>query len=282
MSNNIYKPTEQSRKQSHKYFRWYRSLVRKALVREEPNEYTEKHHIFPKSIFGPNKFLLIWTPNKLLVVLTLREHFVAHKLLSKIYTLRYGPDHIATRKMNYALGYMRTRKEIKNNSRRYEECRKAFYQARLGSKHSPESKRRMSEAGIGRKFSDETRRRISEAKQNMSDETKRRMSEAGIGRKCSDETRRKLSEVNIGKKHSDESKRRMSESHRLRQEMFFSKQEYYCVNCGNFIYAQEKWPWYPTCGKDCFNAKELKDTRSIMGKEMSEEDKIRLSKLYVL
>ena len=118
MSKSIYK-------KSHKYGRWYISIVRKALSREKPLCYTERHHIFPVSLFGKNDNI---------VVLTAREHFIAHKLLVKIYTLRYGPSHQKTRKMNYAFAMMNTRNEIKNNSRMYQECRKAFSLASKGNK----------------------------------------------------------------------------------------------------------------------------------------------------
>ena len=57
------------------YFRAYQRLIRRAKTRAmEGIEYTEKHHIFPISIFGKN--------NKT-VKLTFREHYIAHLLLMK-------------------------------------------------------------------------------------------------------------------------------------------------------------------------------------------------------
>ena len=78
----------------------YIKLVRKAQNRMLQNsEYCEKHHIFPKSIFGKNNYI---------VKLTLREHFVAHLLLWKYYKRKYGNKNQKTIKMVYALNRMRT------------------------------------------------------------------------------------------------------------------------------------------------------------------------------
>lgn len=46
----------------------------------KPNNYTEKHHILPKSLFPEYK-----TDLKNLVKLTSRQHFVAHWILSKVF-----------------------------------------------------------------------------------------------------------------------------------------------------------------------------------------------------
>jgi hypothetical protein len=81
MSITIYNP-------SHKYINWYLKLIRNRLENPPQNIYSEKHHIFPKSIFGPNNFV---------VTLTAREHFIAHKLLYKIYQIRFGKTHSNTR-----------------------------------------------------------------------------------------------------------------------------------------------------------------------------------------
>lgn len=56
----------------------YYSLVRRAQVRQHPDGYTEKHHIIPRSLGGVND-------QSNLVILTAREHFVAHLLLAKIH-----------------------------------------------------------------------------------------------------------------------------------------------------------------------------------------------------
>ena len=39
----------------------------------------------------------------------------------------------------------------------------------------------------------------------------------------------------------------------------FGKQNWHCLNCGQHIYAQSGWGWWPTCGRDCFNEYKMKD-----------------------
>jgi hypothetical protein len=75
------------------YLKYYCNLIRKAENRTPPEGYTEKHHIFPKSVFGKNNRV---------VVLTSREHYIAHALLEKIYIKRYGLTDWKTIKMNKA------------------------------------------------------------------------------------------------------------------------------------------------------------------------------------
>lgn len=75
------------------YLKAYCNLIRKAENRTPPEGYTEKHHTFPKSIFGKNNRI---------VVLTAREHYIAHVLLEKIYLKRYGLMDQRTCKMTYA------------------------------------------------------------------------------------------------------------------------------------------------------------------------------------
>lgn len=79
-----------------------------------PNEYTEKHHIIPRSCNGTDD-------EDNLVKLTAREHYIAHKLLVKIYTGKHKS------KMIYALWLMsRNSRHIKCSSRDYEFARKLF------------------------------------------------------------------------------------------------------------------------------------------------------------
>ena len=60
----------------NKYTRWYFALIENAQVRTITG-YVEKHHIIPKSLGGDNSLAN-------LVVLTAREHFVCHWLLTKM------------------------------------------------------------------------------------------------------------------------------------------------------------------------------------------------------
>lgn len=72
------------------YLKTYCAIIRRAENRDCPKGYIEKHHIFPKSIFGKNERI---------VILTGREHYISHLLLQKICEKRYGIRHKNTQKM---------------------------------------------------------------------------------------------------------------------------------------------------------------------------------------
>lgn len=87
-----------------------KSEEKSGLRKKYNGEYYERHHILPKSLFP------LWAKEKRnIVLLTFREHFFCHQLLTKIYP---GPS------MYAALSYMSAHKKC--NSRQYEICRKAF------------------------------------------------------------------------------------------------------------------------------------------------------------
>lgn len=75
------------------YKRIYESLIQFRTT-NIPEGYSEKHHILPRSLGGSDD-------TKNLVKLTAREHFIAHRLLTKIY--KSGPNH---HKMVHALSMM--------------------------------------------------------------------------------------------------------------------------------------------------------------------------------
>lgn len=94
------------------YLKIYNDLILKAQLRELQKPY-EIHHIVPRCLGGNNSSVN-------LVKLTLREHFVAHLLLFKIY------EHTSNKhKMLYALNRM-LRADIITNSRVYEKIRKLW------------------------------------------------------------------------------------------------------------------------------------------------------------
>jgi len=154
-----------------------------------------------------------------LVILSAREHFIAHWILTKIY-----PNN---RKILYALGAMATYKDKRRlSSHEFAKVREAAAKCKLGKKASPETRRRQSLARIGRVVTEETRKKLSivskgripseEARRNMSiaqrnkkpasKETRLRMSKSLMGRKCSEETRKKLVKSHTGVKHTKETK----------------------------------------------------------------------------
>ena len=86
----------------------YIKLIRKAQSR---NIGVEEHHIFPRSIYGENDYK---------VMLTMREHWLAHKLLFHVFLTRYG-NHNYTYKMANAMRIMCNR-----TSREYETAKTYF------------------------------------------------------------------------------------------------------------------------------------------------------------
>ena len=171
--------------------------MRKAEKRRVVEGYKEKHHIFPLSLFGKNNRV---------VILTAREHYIAHVLLEKICDKRYGFLHHKTIKMRQAhifMGGKRNNDNVYINSYLYEQAK-----IRL-------SEERKSLPGInkGRKMSEDTKKKISASLKGrkLSEEEK----EKRKGRKHTDETKKKMSESmkgkNKGKVHSEDHKQYLRE-----------------------------------------------------------------------
>jgi len=151
------------------YLKIYCNLIRKAENRTLPEDYIEKHHTFPRSIFGNNKRI---------VVLTSREHYIAHLLLEKICIQRYGVDDGRAKKMNLACLLMRNRSE-KYNSHLYEQVRKRYSEnmkERMKGKNNPSY-------GVP-----------------CSEERKQKIRERHLGRKASQKTKDMMSKVRVGKR----------------------------------------------------------------------------------
>lgn len=69
----------------NKYTNWYNAIINRALTRECPTGYVEKHHILPKSLGGSNDI-------SNLVTLTAKEHFIVHHLLVKMTLSKVDTD----------------------------------------------------------------------------------------------------------------------------------------------------------------------------------------------
>lgn len=147
------------------YKKQYIKLIRKAQNRELPKEvYVEKHHIFPRSIFGKNKVI---------VKLTAKEHFIAHHLLWKYYNKKYGKKDFRTKKMLHAFALMvwSGKINIKLVAKEYESLKFGYsllmkekvgpLNNRFGVKHSDETKEKMMLKALGKKHSKETLAKIS-------------------------------------------------------------------------------------------------------------------------
>ena len=92
--------------------------------------YTEKHHIIPKSLNGTNN-------NGNLIELTLREHYIAHLILWKIF---YGPNYLHK---GWILGRLEFSQETKKKMAEN-------HIGMIGLTHSKESKIKIRDGGKNR------------------------------------------------------------------------------------------------------------------------------------
>lgn len=132
------------------YLRVYVKLIRKAQSLPEP-EIGERHHVFPKSIFGKNNFIVKLTP---------KQHYIAHALLYKGLERRYGKDDWRTKKMMHAFWFMHSLGPRHNSrytsARLYESVRIDFIKSIKG-----QNKKKEQNPFFGKKHSVLTRRKIS-------------------------------------------------------------------------------------------------------------------------
>lgn len=120
----------------NKYTHIYNNIIERAKSRTISG-YTEKHHIIPRSLGGHDS-------KDNLVALTAREHFVCHRLLTKMLE---GEDR---RKMCYAMKIMTT---SNHHGLSYVPCARTFEyvreQARLSQIGVPLSKERKQKISMG-------------------------------------------------------------------------------------------------------------------------------------
>ena len=183
------------------YLKQYCNLIRKAEKRVPPEGYTEKHHTFPKSIFGNNNRI---------VVLTAREHYITHALLEKIFIKRYGLKDKRTVKMITAFWCMNNQ-NTKNeyfNSYLYESSKIRFIDSIKGVKLTESCRQKMSETNSGKIWwTDGVKTKHS--KKCPGEEWYKGRPNINLGRIMSEETRQKIGEKNSGKKRTEEHKEKL-------------------------------------------------------------------------
>lgn len=180
------------------YLKHYCNLMKKGEKRTKVDGYNEKHHIFPISLYGKNDRI---------VILTAREHYIAHALLEKICEKRYGFLHKKTIQMRQAHIFMsgkRNKDKVYINSYLYEQAK-----IRLS-----EERKSLPGKNKGRKLTEEQRKKISDAMKGKakSEEWKNKMR----GRKHTEESKEKMSlnskGKNKGRKLSEEHKSKLREA----------------------------------------------------------------------
>jgi hypothetical protein len=245
----------------NKYEKWYKSITDSAKHRIT-EDYTEKHHILPKSLGGSDKITN-------LVYLTAREHFICHWLLTKIYS--EGEEHW---KMINAFRMMRAENPSQKRyatkitarvysnlkeeysilqSERYKGTGNGFY----GKKHSEEVKNRISEANKGDKNGakrPETKKKIAETKigkkrESFSEEWLNNLSknhkskQPGFDGSISEETRKKIGDKIRGRKQTEEEKIARGLSNRGKK-----REKKLCPHCNQLVAVNGYARWH---GDNC-------------------------------
>lgn len=157
----------------NKYLKIHNALIQKRLINPYTERDKEKHHIIPKSLGGTDK-------STNLVSLSIREHFIIHKLLCKF----IAPEYKA--KMNYALwAFVKLNKRRKtiHRARDIEHARLAFKSAHaeymLRVKDTDEFKQSRRKNAIGKNLLESNKKKSESAKKRIwSDEIKQKMSVA--------------------------------------------------------------------------------------------------------
>jgi hypothetical protein len=157
----------------------YIALCESALLRDLIDGYVEKHHMLPVCMC--NDKLQIKDPTNL-VTFSAKEHFLAHQLLSEMFSGIYK------RKMLYALSGLCFKKNGDRviDADEYAIVKEASRTAKKGIPLTSEHKQKIKDSfanfnpNIGRKHSDETKKKYSDAKigTHRSDETKKKISES--------------------------------------------------------------------------------------------------------
>lgn len=168
-----------------------------------------KHHIIPKCMGGEDK-------KENYVLLTFREHIIAHQLLHEIYPesseltyafLRMIQSSRSDRKENtYKIDKKGNKVHYSINSKELEKLRnnsiEYLRKINLGRKQKPESIEKMRQKKIGYKYSEEIKKAWSEQRK---------------GHEVKQETRDKISSSRVGIEFSEEHKLNISKSHKGRK-----------------------------------------------------------------
>lgn len=184
----------------NKYYKWYKELTSKQDRSLEC--YTEKHHIIPRSMGGLDT-------KENLVVLTAREHYIAHLLLTKCVEKKYRGKILNAYIMMAQVKDKNQERFYKINSKIFEVRKIESNKLKMGFIHTKEAREKISKnlKGVPKpEFTEEHKKNISEGHKGQkawnrgsvgmvkhSDETREKMSKSAKGRVVKDSTKNKLS-----------------------------------------------------------------------------------------
>jgi 5-methylcytosine-specific restriction endonuclease McrA len=205
----------------NKYTKIYNNIIAIAKLRNlSGNVYKEKHHIVPKSLGGSNS-------DDNLVYLTAREHFVCHRLLTK---MTNGIEKAKMVNAVWAMSNLRTNHQNRYlvSSRVYQFLREEFSrqhaQWRVGQQHSEDTKKKISIGNKGKqKFTLLGKPRSEQVKEKISNSLK--------GVQKSESHKQKIKEAHVGfsgKITTLEHRKKISE-----KKLLTPKKE--CLYCGKQV-----------------------------------------------
>ena len=198
------------------YLKIYNDLIssRKIFTSFSFNNYWEKHHIIARCMGGTDE------PENL-VLLTAKEHYVAHHLLMKAYPKNKKLAHAFT-----CMLWGQDKRRI--TSSQYNFLCDIRSQTRKGIKFSEEHIKNIGIASTGRKHSEETKNKVSKANKGKirTEEHKENYSKAKKGIKFSEEHKEALSKAwetrenkspNKGRIHTPEEIEKMKKAWEIRR-----------------------------------------------------------------
>lgn len=207
----------------NKYTRWYFNIIISAQTRVlSLSEYTEIHHITPKSLGGDNS-------NNNLVNLTAKEHFVCHRLLPRMTT---GD---AKRKMVYAQNMMLAKtpaqKRISVNANTYKQIKEEF--SKINPFNNPIWQ--LINGGNARKGIKRSEKAKENIKASWTPERRKNASRLSKGRKNprTPEWTEKIRLANLGKKGTPQSEEnKIQQSLRMKGKPApWAGQKLQCIHC---------------------------------------------------
>lgn len=162
--------------------------------------YYEAHHIIPKCLGGQG-LCSEWKYHENIVLLTPKEHFICHLLLTKIY-----PNNNL---LIFALWMMCNTTKTKTGQSRYVPSSKLYEDIKIKKsklKLTKEHILKLSKSKIGNKNGSGNKGKKHDT---PSEETKRKIGNSNKGRIHNDISKLNMSKAHIGNKHSEETKQKM-------------------------------------------------------------------------